>query len=102
MDKKFLDTIADKMESVQFLWEQVEKAPACDRYNAEIDFEEMHGQLERLLFDWVAGLIIDPEPDKPEKTSKYYCAIADKAGELGLLLVDMGNYLLDCSKDWRR
>ena len=101
MDKKFLDELADKLESTQFLWEQVEKAPACDRYNAEIDFEEMHGQLERLLFDWVAGLIIDPEPDKPEKTSKYYCAIADKADEIAVLLADISDELTQCAQAWR-
>ena len=93
-----MNEVADKLESVQFLWEQIEKTPECDRYNAEVDYKQAHGELERLLFDWVAWQIIDPEPDKPEKT---YQAVADKADELGLLLVDMGTELLDCSKRWR-
>ena len=101
MDKKFLDNVADKLESTQFLWEQVEKAPDCDRYNAVADFEQMHGELERLLFDWVAGQIIDPESDKPEKSSEFYRAVADKADEIAVLLADMSDELTQCAKEWR-
>ena len=101
MDKKFLDTIADKLESVQFLWEQIEKTPECDRYNAEVDYEQEHGELERLLFGWVEEQIIDPEPDESEKTSTYYQAVADKADELAVLLADMSEELTRCAQEWR-
>ena len=102
MDKNFLNELADKLENVQILSAELDKTHGHDVDGVKADYEEACADLERLLFGWIEGLIIDPEPDKPEKTSKYYCAIADKASELGLLLVDMGNYLLDCSKDWRR
>ena len=102
MDKKFLNELADKLESVQFLWEQVEKAPENERQSAVQIYEQEHSEFERFLFGWIEGLITDPEPNETEKTPVYYNTVANKAGELGLLLVDMGNELLDCSKRWRR
>ena len=101
MDKRFLNEVADKLENVQNLSAELDKTHGHDVDGVKADYEEACVNLERLLFGWIEGLIIDPEPDKPEKTSKYYNAVADKADELGLLLVDMGTELLDCSKRWR-
>lgn len=90
MDKKFLNEIADKLENVQFLSAELDKTRGHDVDGVKTDYEEVCADLEKTLFEWVEGQITDPEP-----------AVADKAGELGLLLVDVGNYLLDCSKRWR-
>lgn len=98
MDKRFLNEVADKLDKVQFLSGELYKGSQEERDEAKADYEEAYANLERTLFEWVEMQITDPEPDKPT----YYNTVAQKAGELGLLLVDMGNYLLDCSKNWRR
>ena len=102
MDKRFLNEVADKLENVQNLSAELDKTHGHDVDGVKADYEEACADLERTLFEWVEMQITDPEPNEPEKTSRYYNAIADKAGELGMLLIDAGNYLLDCSKNWRR
>ena len=102
MDKRFLNEVADKLENVQILSAELDKTHGHDVDGVKADYEEACADLERTLFEWVEMQITDPEPNDPEKTPAYYNTVADKAGELGLLLVDMGNYLLDCSKNWRR
>lgn len=102
MDKQFLNELADKMENMQFLGSELDKDSQDERENTKADYEEACSDLERTLFEWVEGQITDPEPDEPEKTPAYYNTVAQKGSELGLLLIDAGNYLLDCSKNWRR
>ncbi len=101
MDKRFLNELADKLENVQFLWEQVEKAPENERQDAVQVYEQEHGEFERFLFGWIEGLIKDPEPDEPEKTATYYRVMADKADEIAVLLADISEELTQCAQAWR-
>ena len=101
MDKQFLNELANKLENVQFLSAELDKTCGHDVDGVKADYEEACADLERMLFEWVEGQIIDPEPDKPEKTSRYYNAVADKADEIAVLLADISDELTQCAKEWR-
>ena len=101
MDKKFLDDVADKLENVQFLSAELDKTHGHDVDGVKADYEEACADLERLLFDWVAGQTQDPEPDKPEKSSDFYRAVAQRADEIAVLLADISDELTQCAKEWR-
>lgn len=101
MDKRFLNELADKLETVQFLGSELDKDSQDERENTKADYEEACSDLERTLFEWVEMQITDPEPNKPEKTPAYYRAVADKADEIAVLFADLSNELTQCAQAWR-
>ena len=102
MDKKFLDELADKMENMQFLSAELDKTRGHDVDGVKADYEEARMDLEGLLLEWVEMQVTDTKPKSPHNVPAYTNAVAQKGSELGLLLIDAGNYLLDCAKRWKR
>ncbi len=102
MDKKFLDELADKMENMQFLSAELDKTHGHDVDGAKADYEEACLDLEGLLLEWVEMQVADTKPKGPHNVPAYTNAVVKKGRQLGLLLIDTGNFLLNCAKRWRR